>query len=67
MPLKTGKSKKTISANISELMHGKMGASRKKASKTLAKKRGVTTKRARQIQAVAIAYSKARKARGARP
>lgn len=56
MPLKKGKSQKTVSANISEMMRkfersGRIGAS-KPASKAKAQK-----------QAVAIALSKAGKAR----
>ena len=60
MPLKSGKSKKTISANIKELMKD-AGKSRKKAIKTLAKKQGISQKEAKRKQAVAIALSKARK------
>ncbi len=60
MPLKSGKSKKTISANIKELMKD-AGKSRKKAIKTLAKKQGISQKEAKRKQAAAIALSKARK------
>jgi hypothetical protein len=38
MPLKKGKSKKTISANISELVTSKASLTRNKAIKSLAKK-----------------------------
>lgn len=62
MPLKKGKSKKTISANIAELM-GKPSAARKKSIKTLAKKQGTSTKAAKQKQAVAIALSAAGKSK----
>lgn len=58
MPLKQGKSKKTISANISELMD-KPGKTRAKAIKTIAAESGLTNKEARRRQAVAIALSTA--------
>lgn len=58
MPLKKGKSTKTISSNIVELM-GKPGAARRKAIKTLAKKQGISPKAAKQKQAIAIALSAA--------
>lgn len=56
MPLKTGKSKKAISENISELMHsydatGKIGNSRP------------PSRAAAQKQAIAIAMSKAGKSK----
>lgn len=56
MPLKKGKSKKTISSNVKELVHtfekkGKIGTSTPKSKKAAVK------------QAVAIAYSKAGKSR----
>jgi hypothetical protein len=62
MPLKKGKSKKTISSNIEELMK-KPGKSRFKAVRTLAKKQGISTSEAQRKQAVAIALSAAGKAR----
>jgi hypothetical protein len=62
MPLKSGKSQKTISANISELMK-KPGKTRAKGIKTLAKSQGMTRKEAQQKQAIAIALSKAGKSR----
>lgn len=62
MPLKKGKSQKTISKNIKELMK-KPGKSRSKAISTLAKKRGIFASEAKRKQAVAIALSTARKAR----
>jgi hypothetical protein len=54
MPLKSGKSKKTIQSNIKELVHryestGKIGASKPKSKKKAIR------------QAVAISYDKARK------
>jgi hypothetical protein len=58
MPLKQGKSQKTISANIHELMN-KPGKTRAKAVKTIAKSSGITTKEAQRRQAVAIALSTA--------
>jgi len=59
MPLKKGKSNKVVKANIAELAGTKPGATRAKAIKTLAKKRGISTKKAKVIQAVAIAKNKA--------
>ena len=58
MPLKQGKSQKTISANIHELMN-KPGKTRAKAVKTIAQETGITTKEAQRRQAVAIALSTA--------
>ena len=60
MPLKQGKSQKTISANIHELMT-KPGKTRSKAIKTLAKSQGITKKEAQRKQAIAIALSTAGK------
>lgn len=56
MPLKKGKSKKVVADNMHELMHGKVGKTRKKGLKTMIKK-GMSAKVARQKQAVAIAMS----------
>jgi hypothetical protein len=56
MPLKSGKSKKTVSSNISELAHGPHHAK-------MAKKFGA--KKAQKID-VAIALDKARKSGGKR-
>jgi hypothetical protein len=61
MPLKIGSSKKTFASNMSELMKGKVGSARKKAIKTLAKKKGISPKKARQKQAIAIAFAQKRK------
>jgi hypothetical protein len=58
MPLKTGSSQKTISANIRELMD-KPSKTRNKSIKTLSKRLGVSNKEAQQRQAVAIALSSA--------
>ena len=64
MPLKKGKSQKTISSNISELMKSKVSKGRRKCISTLAKRAGISTKKAKMKQAVAIALSKAGKTRG---
>lgn len=61
MPLKKGKSKKVISSNIKELISTAPSPKRKKAIKTLAKKKGIKPRVTRQKQAVAIALSKAKK------
>lgn len=61
MPIKKGKSKKTISSNISELVRTKPSSARAKGIKTLAKRQGISPKKAKQKQAVAIALSIARK------
>ena len=63
MPLKKGSSKKTISKNIAELIGSKAGKSRAKGIRTLAKRRGISTAAAKRKQAIAIAYSKARKSK----
>ena len=60
MPLKQGKSQKTISANIHELMT-KPGKTRSKAIQSLAKSQGITKKEAQRKQAIAIALSTAGK------
>lgn len=60
MPLKSGKSKKVISENIKELTTSKPGKTRAKGIATLAKRRGISKKKAQQTQAQAIAYNKAR-------
>ena len=60
MPLQPGITKKIISKNISELTSGPASAKRRKAIKTLAKRRGISYKKAKVKQAIAIAVSKAR-------
>jgi hypothetical protein len=60
MPLKRGKSQKTISKNIKELMK-KPSKARAKGVRTLAKRMGITEKEAQRRQAVAIALSSAGK------
>ena len=62
MPLKKGKSKKIISSNIKELIRS-TSSKRSKAIKTLAKKKGISTSKAKRKQAVAIALKAAGKAR----
>ena len=52
MPLKKGKG--SVSSNVKELTKGKVGKSRAKAIKTLAKKWGVSVKEARFRQALLI-------------
>ena len=61
MPLKKGTSKRTISANISELTRAKASKSRQKAINTLASKKGISKKKAKQRLSVAIALQKAGK------
>ena len=60
MPIKQGKSQKTISANIHELMT-KPGKTRSKAIKTLASSQNISKKEAQRKQAIAIALSTAGK------
>jgi hypothetical protein len=60
MPLKRGKSQRTISANVKELIK-KPGKARSKAIKTLSTRLGITTEEAKQRQAVAIALGTAGK------
>lgn len=63
MPLKSGKSRKTISKNIKELSSKKPGKTRNKAVNTLAKRKGITKKEAQRRQAIAIALQKANRKR----
>ncbi|HCU04821.1 MAG: hypothetical protein A2X77_03190 [Gammaproteobacteria bacterium GWE2_42_36] len=63
MPLKSGSSQKIISDNIKELMDTKPSKARAKGISTLAKKRGITPKEAKQKQAIAIAMTKARQSK----
>jgi DNA-binding phage protein len=60
MPLKRGKSQKTISTNIKELMK-KPSKARSKGISTLAKRMGITREEAQRRQAVAIALRSAGK------
>lgn len=60
MPLKRGKSQKTISKNIKELMK-KPSKARSKGISTLAKRMGITREEAQRRQAVAIALRAAGK------
>jgi hypothetical protein len=60
MPLKRGKSQKTISTNIKELMK-KPSKARAKGVRTLAKRMGITREEAQRRQAVAIALRSAGK------
>ena len=60
MPLKRGKSQKTVSSNIKELMK-KPSKARAKGVRTLAKRMGTTQKEAQRRQAVAIALRAAGK------
>ena len=60
MPLKKGKSQKTISKNIKELMK-KPSKARAKGVRTLAKRMGISREEAQRRQAVAIALSAAGK------
>jgi len=62
MPLKRGKSQKTISTNIKELMK-KPSKARAKGVRTLAKRMGISREEAQRRQAVAIALSSAGKKR----
>jgi len=62
MPLKSGKSKKTITSNIRELVK-KPSSKRVKAIKTLSKNSGISYEEAKRKQAVAIALNVARKPR----
>mgnify|MGYP000518713996 FL=1 len=63
MPLKRGKSQKTVSTNIKELMK-KPSKARAKGVRTLAKRMGITPKEAQRRQAVAIALRAAGKPLG---
>jgi hypothetical protein len=60
MPLKSGKSQKTISTNIKELMK-KPSKARAKGVRTLAKRMGISREEAQRRQAVAIALRAAGK------
>ncbi len=62
MPLIKSGSKKAFSKNVGELISTKPGKVRAKGIKTLAKERYIPSKRAKAIQAAAIAYAIKRKA-----
>ncbi len=51
----------TVKKNVEELVKGKVGKSRRKAIKTLAKKHGISEKEVRLKQALAISYAQAKK------
>lgn len=59
MPLLTGKSQATVSANISELVKSPPSPARAKGIKTLAARRGISEKKAKRKQAIAIALDEA--------
>lgn len=60
MPLKSGTG--SVRYNVKELTEQPIeSASRKKAIKTLAKKHGISEKEARMKQALAIAFTQAKK------
>lgn len=63
MPLKKWSSSQTISQNIKKLMDENPSKTRKKAIDTIAKKEGISKRKAEQKQAIAIAYDKAGKAK----
>jgi hypothetical protein len=58
VPLKSGRSQRTISSNIRELMD-KPSKTRAKGIRTLSKQLGISSKEAKQRQAIAIALSTA--------
>jgi hypothetical protein len=62
MPLKKGKSQKTISSNIKELMK-KPSKTRSKAIRSIAKDEGITRSEAQRKQAIAIALGAAGKSK----
>lgn len=59
MPLKKGTG--SVKYNVKELVTTKPSKSRSKGIRTLAKKRGISLKEAKMKQALAIAYSQAKK------
>lgn len=52
MSLKKGKN--SFLYNVTKLLSGRAGKTRSKAIKTIAKKRGISSKEAKKVQAVAI-------------
>lgn len=62
-PLIKGKSQKVIGKNIAELTKTKPSKTRAKGIATLAARRGISMKEAQNVQAQAIAFSKAGKSR----
>jgi len=63
MPLREGRSKKTISRNIKEMMKTKPSAAREKAIRTYMRRHNCSYEEAKRILASAAAYSKARKSK----
>lgn len=61
MPLKAGKSQKIKSFNIRELIKTKPSAKRSKGIRTLMKRRNLSFRKAKILQAKAIGMEKARK------
>jgi hypothetical protein len=59
MPLYGGK--QNIGRNIGELVRSKPSKTRAKGIRTLARRRGISEKEAKQKQAIAIALSRARR------
>lgn len=57
MPILKGKSQKIRSLNIAELTKTKAGKVREKAIRTLMKRRNLSYRKAKQLQAKAIAFS----------
>jgi hypothetical protein len=63
MPIKKGRSQRVISENIKELISSKPSKKRGKGIATIAKKRGISKKKAKELQAKAIAYASAKRNR----
>lgn len=61
MPILKGKSQKIKSFNIRELIKTKPGAARDKGIRTLMKRRNLSFRKAKTLQAKAIGMKKARK------
>lgn len=58
MPILKGHSQQIRSFNIRELIKSKPGAKRAKAIRTLAKRRNISLRKAKELQAKAIAFAK---------